>query len=108
MGCQPLTCFQPRHLSLQFSDADFPQWRGWRLIDDSADQDSRCNSATIRGWLDTDGNGQIDPAEATARLGQTAIAAKMAKTIARYPNTGLRAKVARICDVAPMPGRIAM
>lgn len=69
----------------QFSDADFPHWRGWMLVDDSADLDSRCDSATIRGWLDTDGNGQIDPAEATARLGQTAIAAKMAKVICKTP-----------------------
>jgi predicted chitinase len=69
----------------QFSDADFPHWRGWTLVDDSADQDSRCDSATIRGWLDADGNGQIEPAEATARLAQLTIAAKMAKVICKFP-----------------------
>ncbi|WP_164002586.1 M23 family metallopeptidase [Pyxidicoccus caerfyrddinensis] len=69
----------------KFSDADFPHWRGWALVDDSTDQDGRCDSATIRGWLDTDGNGEIPPAEATARLTDQAIAAKMARTICKFP-----------------------
>jgi len=30
-----------------FSDADFPHWMGWRLIDDDTDTNSQCNSPTI-------------------------------------------------------------
>lgn len=69
----------------KFSDADFPHWMGWTLVDDSADQDSRCDSATIRGCLDRDGDGIITPQEATFRLNDAAIQAKMSRIIAKYP-----------------------
>jgi len=32
----------------KFSDADFPHWAGWQLIDDDKDTHSQCNSAAIR------------------------------------------------------------
>ncbi|KAA8688667.1 peptidase M23 [Salmonella enterica subsp. salamae] len=32
----------------KFSDADFPHWAGWQLVDDDKDAYSQCNSATIR------------------------------------------------------------
>lgn len=32
----------------KFSDADFPHWAGWQLVDDDKDTYSQCNSATIR------------------------------------------------------------
>ncbi|AYN27050.1 hydroxyethylthiazole kinase [Buttiauxella sp. 3AFRM03] len=32
----------------KFSDADFPHWTGWQLIDDDKDTHSQCNSAAIR------------------------------------------------------------
>ncbi|MBB4866937.1 hydroxyethylthiazole kinase [Pseudomonas nitritireducens] len=38
----------------KFSDADFPQWRGWNLIEDDADTDSHCNSLFIRSILTLD------------------------------------------------------
>lgn len=31
----------------QYSDADFPHWLGWKLIDDDVDGDSRCQSQRI-------------------------------------------------------------
>ncbi|QJI43383.1 hypothetical protein HKK52_21315 [Pseudomonas sp. ADAK2] len=43
------------HMSVtKFSDADFPHWMGWRLIDDDTDADSHCQSQFIRGLLDLD------------------------------------------------------
>ena len=30
-----------------YSDADFPHWRGWELVDDDTDADVRCNSAIV-------------------------------------------------------------
>lgn len=30
-----------------FSDADFPHWMGWQLVDDDTDTNSQCNSPTI-------------------------------------------------------------
>ncbi|MEK8035051.1 hydroxyethylthiazole kinase [Ideonella sp. DXS29W] len=70
----------------KFSDADFPHWQQWRLIDDSADQDSRCDSATLRSWLDISGEGQVDPIEATARLADTAVAPRLARAICKFPS----------------------
>jgi phosphoribosyl-AMP cyclohydrolase len=69
----------------KFSDADFPHWQQWRLIDDSADQDSRCDSPTIRSWLDITGDGLIDPIEATARLADRALATKLARSVCKFP-----------------------
>ncbi|MDN6859216.1 M23 family metallopeptidase [Pseudomonas sp. CAN2814] len=36
----------------RFSDADFPHWMGWRLIDDDDDSDSHCQSEYIRTLLE--------------------------------------------------------
>ncbi|STQ44427.1 Predicted chitinase [Ewingella americana] len=32
----------------KFSDADFPHWAGWQLVNDDKDTHSQCNSAAIR------------------------------------------------------------
>lgn len=69
----------------KFSDADFPHWKQWRLIDDSADQDSRCDSATIKDWLDANHDGTVTPAEATANLSNATLAPKLARVIAKFP-----------------------
>lgn len=68
-----------------FSDADFPHWLGWTLIDDSADHDSRMDSALIRGWLDTDGNGKVTPDEARAQLATAAVKTKLKRAICKMP-----------------------
>ena len=68
----------------KFSDADFPQWRSWRLMDDSADRDSRCDSAAIRGWLDRDGDGTVRPHEASMRLADEQVAPKLARVICKF------------------------
>lgn len=69
----------------KFSDADFPHWTGWTLVDDSADQDSRCDSAIIKGWLDVNGDGKVTPAEALARMMNSSVAPKLAKAICKFP-----------------------
>lgn len=38
----------------RFSDADFPHWQGWQLIDDDTDSDSHCQSPFIRSLLRLD------------------------------------------------------
>lgn len=35
----------------KFSDADFPHWQGWHLVDDDKDTDSHCQSLFIRSLL---------------------------------------------------------
>ena len=69
----------------KFSDADLPQWKQWRIINDDTDADNRCNSATIKSWLDISGDGRVDPIEATARLSDAAVADKLKKTICKFP-----------------------
>lgn len=39
----------------KFSDADFPHWTGWRMVDDDTDNNSQCNSPLIAG-LQENGN----------------------------------------------------
>lgn len=77
----------------KFSDADFPHWKGWKLIDDTADLDSRCDSATIKGWLDEDQDGKVDPNEAISLLPEDHIQAKMRRTICKLPTEWERATV---------------
>ncbi|MFC0139496.1 M23 family peptidase [Erwinia mallotivora] len=36
----------------KFSDADFPHWTGWRMVDDDTDNNSQCNSPLIAGLQD--------------------------------------------------------
>jgi predicted chitinase len=38
----------------KFSDADFPHWAGWQLVDDDKDTHSQCNSAAIRKLREED------------------------------------------------------
>lgn len=38
----------------KFSDADFPHWTGWRMVDDDTDNNSQCNSPLIAGLQDSE------------------------------------------------------
>jgi hypothetical protein len=77
----------------KFSDADFPHWKGWLLIDDDTDINSQCNSATIRAWLDTDGDGIVDPNEALNRLSDDKNQDKLKRTICKFPTEWEKATV---------------
>ena len=79
----------------KFSDADFPQWRGWKLIDDDTDGNSQCNSATIKAWLDANSDTQVpyeaDPAsaatqEARSSLQRDDVQAKLKRCICKLPS----------------------
>ncbi|WP_019562386.1 M23 family metallopeptidase, partial [Caldimonas manganoxidans] len=67
-----------------YSDADFPHWRGWTLVDDSADGDSRCDSPTIWRMLDADGDGRLSMQEAQGRLAQAEVRQRLARTICKF------------------------
>ncbi|MCY7370889.1 MAG: M23 family metallopeptidase [Polaromonas sp.] len=69
----------------KFSDADLPHWKRWRLVDDAVGQDSRCDLAVIRGWLDANGDGSVNPGEATARLADPTLVAKLARAVCKFP-----------------------
>ncbi|GAA0752692.1 hydroxyethylthiazole kinase [Ideonella azotifigens] len=69
----------------KFSDADFPPWKRWSLIDDSADQDSRCDSATVLGWLDTNLDHHVDAQESAAAQADASVAERLSYAICRFP-----------------------
>ncbi|KUZ08396.1 hypothetical protein WS50_22170 [Burkholderia territorii] len=68
-----------------YSDADFPHWAGWSLIDDDATPDSLCESSTIKRWLDLDGDGQVTHAEAKEALHSGDVRKRMAQAICKFP-----------------------
>jgi hydroxyethylthiazole kinase len=49
----------------KFSDADFPHWQGWHLVDDDTDTDSHCQSDFIRSLLGFS-SGSIQPGNGDA------------------------------------------
>jgi hydroxyethylthiazole kinase len=69
----------------KFSDADFPHWKHWSLIDDSADQDSRCDSPTIKGWFDTNHDAHVDAGEMDTGMKDTDTLAKLEHAICKFP-----------------------
>ncbi|KAF2389303.1 M23 family metallopeptidase [Pseudomonas frederiksbergensis] len=46
-----------------FSDADFPHWQGWKLIDDDTDDDSHCQSGYLRALLKLDEDPVFPPSK---------------------------------------------
>ncbi|MEZ2297663.1 M23 family metallopeptidase [Variovorax sp. RCC_210] len=85
----------------KFSDADFPHWCGWRLIDDDVtDEDSRCDSAAIAAMLGSpvaDAATPLTPAQKAADRAQNlcrpAVQEKLAKTICKFPTEWARGEV---------------
>ena len=68
-----------------FSDADFPHWVGWQLVDDDTTPDSQCNSPIIQAMLDSNHDGQSDEQERMAALNNSVIQQKLARTICKFP-----------------------
>ncbi len=68
-----------------YSDADFPHWAGWSLIDDDATPDSLCESPTIKHWLDLDRDGHVTHSEAKDALHNSDVKERMSKAICRFP-----------------------
>lgn len=79
-----------------FSDADFPDWCGWQLVDDDADSDSRCDSATLVDLILQSQGGATKARRADA-LGKAAGAdaqARLARTICKFPTEWEKATIA--------------
>ena len=68
-----------------YSDADFPQWAGWSLIDDDAGETSLCDSPTVKRWLDLDGDGHVTHAEAKEALHDKTVAKRLSMAICQFP-----------------------
>jgi len=70
---------------MRYSDADMPHWRGWTLIDDSQDQDSRCDSPTIRALLDQNADGVVSASECQALLSTPRVTSRLSRLICKFP-----------------------
>lgn len=72
----------------KFSDADFPGWRGWTLIDDDANGDSRCDSMRLRQFIYDGGNATLMPSreQAFRQLDGQAVQARMRRIVAKFPS----------------------
>lgn len=73
---------------LKFSDADFPHWRGWRLVDDDMDADSRCESRSLLGMIEDPlaADGAVTREELKQRLQLRNVRQQMRKVICRVPS----------------------
>jgi hypothetical protein len=72
----------------KFSDADFPQWKGWALIGDDTNGDSRCDSPALRRIVYTANGASLQPgrAQAVARLADPAVQQRLSRTICKFPS----------------------
>ena len=70
----------------KFSDADFPHWRGWLLVDDDTDGDSRCDSALIKSTILPDANAQTKNSEYWLKLSDADTQNKLQRAICRIPS----------------------
>lgn len=70
----------------KFSDADFPHWKGWLLVDDdSAASDCKCDSPLIKKILGASGDQGSGPGDADAALSDVAVQAQLKKTVCKFP-----------------------
>jgi predicted chitinase len=72
-----------------FSDADLPQWKGWKIVGDDTNTDSRCDSATARRLIleDPQNNISLTPVRANIerRLALDEVQTKLKRTICKFP-----------------------
>jgi hydroxyethylthiazole kinase len=78
-----------------FSDADFPDWCGWRLIDDDTDSDSRCDSATLVNLIlqSEGGASKVRCIEALGKVSGTDVQTRLARTVCKFPTEWEKATV---------------
>lgn len=77
----------------KFSDADFPHWRGWALVDDSADADSRMDSPTIKGWLRNGQEGELTVERIQSAISSPDMQARLRKVICKIPTEWEKATI---------------
>lgn len=72
----------------KFSDADFPGWKGWKLIDDDIDDDSRAESALLRSVIEDASNadGKLDREELEQRMSVSKVRSALARCVCKFPS----------------------
>ncbi len=70
----------------KFSDADFPHWKGWLLVDDdSAATDCKCDSAMIKKILGSGGARESSSRAPDAARNDPVVASQLKKTVCKFP-----------------------
>ena len=69
----------------KYSDADFPQWLGWIIIDESGDLDSRVDTKAVKSWLDLNKDSAVSVGEATSQLSNEVVKRKLARVVCKIP-----------------------
>lgn len=69
----------------KFSDADFPHWLGWTLIDDDPTPDSQCNSPMLEKWLAGNSGKKLDKGVLATALADAKVQSRLSRTICKFP-----------------------
>ncbi|WP_052190824.1 peptidoglycan DD-metalloendopeptidase family protein [Chitinibacter sp. ZOR0017] len=69
----------------KFSDADFPHWLGWHLIEDDPTLDSQCNSSAIKKILTDDKEKEERKGQFPTKLNNPDIQFRLSRTICKFP-----------------------
>lgn len=69
----------------KFSDADFPHWLGWTLIDDDPTPDSQCNSPILEKWIVGNSSSKLTADALTAALGDAKTQSRLSHAICKFP-----------------------
>ncbi|AXE35453.1 M23 family metallopeptidase [Chromobacterium phragmitis] len=69
----------------KFSDADFPHWSGWSLIDDDPTPDSQCNSPALEKWIVGNSGKKLTADALAAALGDAKIQSRLSRAICKFP-----------------------
>lgn len=80
----------------KFSDADFPHWRGWKFIDDDADDNSQSNSALLVARIEDAANadGRLTRDELIRQMSLPAVRQALSRTVCKFPSEWNRDTIA--------------
>ncbi|WP_284335720.1 M23 family metallopeptidase [Comamonas sp. NoAH] len=82
----------------KFSDADFPHWMGWKLIDDDTeDNNSQCNSALIDAMLSPAAQPKTAPAGPPSLIGPSTPPPQAPETAQTTPEQRAANRLQNLC-----------
>jgi hypothetical protein len=81
----------------KYSDADFPHWKFWSLIDDDADGDSRANSKLLTRIIGnaSNANGDLSREELEKGLNIQQVRDRLCRSICKFPSEWNRDAIER-------------
>lgn len=77
----------------KFSDADFPHWIGWALINDDPTPDSQCNSPALEKWIVGNTGKKLNKDALASAIADEKIQSKLSRTICKFPTEWEKAQL---------------